>query len=140
MADVPDKATADFLTAAAIGLTLGTNLFRGPIRPSISSTGTSIPHEAVFCLTTGGPAPREFIQGNTGPDMKFANVQVRVRSNVGSFGSGQTLAATVWTTLQRAVFTDYMSVTLRESEPVYLGQDDTEHHEWTMNVETVREE
>lgn len=77
---------------------------------------------------------------NAGPDIKRASVQVRVRSNVNDFAGGQQKARAVWSALQRAVLAGYMSITARESEPVYLGQDDTEHHEWSVNVETLREE
>jgi hypothetical protein len=136
MALPPDEAVASVIDTALASLTLGTNLFQGPVRPPSSS----VPHKAVFCLATGGPAPLMHTQGNNGPDVKRASVQVRIRGDVNSFAAGQTLARSVWTALQRATFAGYMSIACRESEPVYLGVDNTEHHEWSVNVETWREE
>lgn len=136
MAAPPDEAVRTVIDSALATLTFGTNLFQGPVRdPSVT-----VPHQSVFCLSTGGPAPLLHSQGGAGPDIKRASVQVRVRSNVGDFAAGQALARSVWSALQRAVFAGYMNIVCRESEPVYLGQDDTEHHEWSVNVETWREE
>lgn len=148
MAAAPDTAVVAVLAAAGLGLTAapaaGANLFAGPVRRP-SPTGAVAeqpftPHKAVFCLATGGPAPISFVRRNTGPDVKRSTVQVRVRSEVNEFGNGQTLARGVWTALQRVVVTGYMSITVRESEPVYLGEDATNHHEWSINLETWREE
>lgn len=136
MADSPGVAVRKELNSAVGALTYTTNLFDGPVRPPSSG----IPHEAVFCLTTGGPKPESQVNANTGPDLKRGSVQVRIRSNAGKFTDGETLANTVWTAIQRATITGYMSVTCAQSEPVYLGQDDTEHHEWSVNVDTMREE
>ena len=136
MAVPPDSAVSSILAGASIGLTVGTNLFLGPVREQAAG----MPHKAVFCLATGGPSPLMHVQGNTGPDIKRSNVQIRIRSDVGAFAVGQALARSVWSALQRATFTGYMGIACRESEPVYLGQDDTEHHEWSVNVETWREE
>ena len=133
---LPDEATSSVLATAGIGLTVGANLFRGPVRPQ----SATIPHKAVFCLTTGGPAPLTHDIKNGGPDIKRGAVQVRVRSDVGKFEAGQLLATNAWNALQRAEAPGYMSITCRESAPVYLGLDDTEHHEWTINAETMREE
>ena len=136
MAAPPDEAVATALAAAAIGLTLGANLFRGPVRPP----SAGVPHKAVFALATGGPAPLVHTQGGAGPDVKRASVQVRVRSDVDGFSVGHALARSAWSALQRATLAGYMAATCRESEPVYLGMDATEHHEWSVNVETLREE
>lgn len=135
MAPPPDSAVASLLVTAGQGV-LGSTLFLGPVRPP----SAGVPHKAIFCLATGGASPLTHSMNNAGPDIKRASVQVRVRSNVNDFSGGQTVARAVWSALQRAVFAGYMSITCRESEPVYLGQDDTEHHEWSVNVETQREE
>lgn len=137
MAVEPDKAVVDALVAASIGLVLGTNLFRGEVRAPVTG---QIPGRAVFALTTGGPVPTMFVQGNTGPDVRDVSVQVRVRGDVGAFEDGQALAESVWKALQRVEVADYMSVAMRESAPASLGQDDTEHPEWSMNVDTRRED
>jgi hypothetical protein len=137
MADAPDIAVRKVLDSAVGALTFGSNLFDGPVRPS---TQPGVPHEAVFCLASGGPGPIEFVRANAGPDIKNASVQVRVRSEVGDHTGGQALARSVWTALQRASVAGYMSVTAAQSEPVYLGQDDLEHHEWSVNIDTIREE
>ena len=50
--------------AAAVGsLTLGTNIFNGPVRPA---SNDGIPHEAVFCFTTSGLTDEPFIDGGAG--------------------------------------------------------------------------
>ena len=137
----PDVAVTATLVAADIGVTLGDNLVRGPIRQPRPPV---LPHEAVFCLSTGGPPPRYFISGPGGPKLRFGVVQVTIRSepasSVDSFESGQQLARSVWRALDNATVTGYVKFDARDSEPVYLGQDDTEHHLWVVNVETTRRE
>jgi hypothetical protein len=135
MADAPDLAVATILQTAGVG-TLGSTIFRGPVRP----VGAGVPHKAAFCLATGGPAPESQCAANVGPDILRATVQVRVRGNVGDYGGGVGFARQIWTALQRATYSGYMGIVCRESEPVYLGRDDTEHDEWSVNVETTREE
>jgi hypothetical protein len=135
MADAPDLAVATILQTKGVG-TVGTTIFRGPVRP----VGAGIPHKAAFCLATGGPAPLTHDAGNAGPDILRASVQVRIRGNVGDYANGVAFARAVWFALQRATYTGYMSVICQESEPIYLGRDDTEHDEWSVNVATMREE
>lgn len=144
----PDEAIVTVIDAALGSLTAGVNLFPGPVRrpPPVGASPelAAYPHTAVFCLATGGPAPSTHVQNGTGPDIKFATVQVRIRSEpdttADAFKNGQALARQVWTALQRATASGYISLTCRESEPVYLGEDASGHHEWSVNVATSREE
>jgi hypothetical protein len=147
MALPADQVVVDRLVAAGIGLTLGTNLFRGEVRPPKPNPagGFFVPHQAVFCLLTGGPTPRSQVRGNTGLDIREPTVQVRTRGEASnatgdSFELAQALAEAVWKALQRFVPVDYMMITMREAAPQYLGQDDTRHPEWVNNTETMLED
>lgn len=123
---------SDLVTAldTALSLASGTNLFRGPVR----EVSADCPPTAVFCLTTGGPPPSPYI--GIGEDFRRSTVQVRIRSDLAdTFETGQELARSVLTALQRAVVSGYVWCYVRESEPNYLGQDDNENHEWSVNVE-----
>lgn len=136
MAVAPDKAVVDVIDAAALGYTLGTDLFRGEVRAPVPG---QIPHKAVFALVTGGPAPQMQIAANEGPDIRTQNVQVRVRGNVGDFEATQDDAEAIYKALHRAEVAGYMSIEAI-GEPQSLGQDDTEHPEWVLNFATIRED
>lgn len=133
----PDADIAARLDTALGSLTLGVNLFRGKEQP-YSSTG--IPHQAVFCLATGGPAPEAYLFGGTGVELRYPAVQILVRSNPRDFAGGQALVRTIRDAVHHATIAGYVEVRVAETEPNYVREDDEGHHAWTINVELISEE
>lgn len=131
----PDVAVAAKLDTDVGALTLGTNLFEGKAR----APNDQIPHEAVFVLSSGGAPPLAY-GGQTSEEMLFPSVQCIVRSNPRDFFGGRTLAKTVHDALHHQALAGYLDVNVQESEPLYLGEDDTGHHEWSLNFELWIEE
>lgn len=137
MSLLPEQAILNIIEREVDSLSVGNNLFRGPVRPP--SKG-KIPSEAVFALDTSGLEPQYCIGDKTGQALLFTFVQVRVRGCPNDYSGGRDLADKVLTS-----FHDYpknpieglMNIQPRESSPIYLGQDDTEHHEWSMNLEVL---
>lgn len=140
---VPDETAVTLLDGASIGLIRGENLFRGPVRDADERQG-GVPDCAVFVLVTGGPEPVRCVNGNQGPRLLYETLQVFVRSDVQSaeksFAEGQDLARNVWNALEAANATDFIKFDAQQSGPIYIGVDDTEHHRWSINIETLREE
>ncbi len=133
MADVPDKALADFLETDIAELTKGTNLFRGPVRAAVGV----IPSRAVFVLSTGGLDPEAFNgELNT---IQRPSIQIRIRGDREGFEDGQDLARRIRSSAHYATLTDYIDVRVADGDPNYLGQDDDGHPEWSVNVSLVVE-
>lgn len=131
----PDIDVANHLAAAVpapdLGI-VGTDIFRGPVRPA--KVGF-VPHAAIFVLATGGPAPSPYFSvAGVSASFYKVSVQVRVRSNVEKFGDAQTKALQVRDKLHLANIAGYVACKVLQSEPIYLGQDDLEHHEFSVNA------
>lgn len=129
----PDAAVVTRLAAAGLGLTSGTNLFRGPVRP----VGNGVPAKAVFCLAAGGPAPVPYIDAAAFGDTYYFDVQVRVRGDRESFAATRSLARSIRNALHRASLSGYLSTVVTESEPISLGFDGSERPEFALNVRLV---
>lgn len=129
MATTPDTDVVALLTGS-LGLVAGTNLFAGPVR----APGTGVPDKAVFVLATGGAPPIPYMDG-TLQDYQRSIVQIRVRSDLEDFPTGQTLARSVRDFLHKITGTSYTDIRVRETEPNYLGPDELGHHEWSVNLE-----
>ena len=131
----PDLDVATLLAAAAPAPSLGTlntDIFRGPVRPA---TPPSVPHACLFVLMTGGPPPQPYFRVGAGSASFYqVNVQVRVRASVEKFGDGQAKAVQVRDKLHLATLAGYVACKVLHSEPLYLGKDDTEHDEWSINA------
>lgn len=131
----PDLDVADHLAAAVPAPDLGTvgvDIFRGPVRPAVAG---HVPHAAIFVLATGGPAPEPYFRvGASSASFYKVSVQVRVRGNVEKFLDAQTKALQVRDKLHLAEIAGYVAVKVLQSEPIYLGQDDLEHHEFSVNA------
>lgn len=126
-----DVAVMDRLVAAGV-VTKGSTGFMGPVR----RPNGAVPSKAMFALVTGGRAPIEFMDAASG-SQKYSTVQVRVRGNAGQFQDGQTFARAAWTALHAQSLSGFISCLVRESEPVFLGFDENECPEWTLNVELI---
>jgi hypothetical protein len=133
-----DDAITDFLAAAGIGLTKGTNLWSGPLRPD----DDDVPAQAVFVLLSGGPGPVDYSDGGAGQSIHEAGLQVFVRSNQEAHAAGQTLARNVWGTCHKASPSGCLaySCVCRQSEPIYIGKDDAGRHVWSINLLVKKKE
>lgn len=131
-----EEAVTDALAAAGIGLAVGTNLFRGIVRPPTSTAegATLIPDRAVFCLCTGGGELQLFVDGGAGKQDAITTVQVRIRSEIGAYEDGAALARAVRGAIHLKTLPGYNDVQVREPEPIFIGPDSAGRFEWSINV------
>ena len=125
----PDNDIASALQTAGVG-TVGTNIFRGGIRP----VSGLIPHAAIFVLPTGGSGPDPLINAGA-TDYSRPTVQMIIRGNVGAYITTLTTAKSCITAVHKATIAGYFQVLARNPDPLYLGLDDTEHPMFSVNVE-----
>jgi Bacteriophage minor capsid protein len=98
------------------------------------------PHKALSVLSSGGAPANGFMDG-MGTDYRRMRFQVRVRSDVGDYQGGKSLAESVWQSLQRANLTPgYVRCVTVNSEPLFWGRDDKDHYEWSVNGVAEKEE
>ena len=108
------------------------NIYQGPVR----EIGALVTPTAVFILQTGGMAPTPYL--GTGTDVRDSGVQIRIRSDVTlGYNAGVELAQTVLAALQRHQPSGRVTMFVNESEPTYLGQDDYNNFEWSLNCRVV---
>lgn len=125
----PASDVATKLAAAGLGLTVGTNLFIGELRP----VETGVPAKAAFVLGHGGPRPTPYL--GIGKSYYRSHVQVLVRGNPGEFQVTDALARDVLRALHTKTITGYIQVLAEESEAGYLGADEAERPLFTVNAE-----
>ena len=125
----PDLDLANHLAAQGLG-TVATDIFAGPMKPPSSQ----IAKASIFCISTGGLPPVPYLDASTS-DFNVATVQVLVRGDVGAYSTAQTKAMNARDAIQRAVIAGYVAVYVRESNPNFIGLDDTEHPMFTLNAE-----
>ena len=131
---LPEAVVVAVLVAASLSLTTpptaNANAFSGAEQPP----GAYIPNAAVFVNCYGGAYPITLL-GNA-QDIRAFDVQVLVRGNVDSLDTTRTLAWGIWNALQRklAPATGYIDILCKQSAPIYLAQDDTEHVRFSVNV------
>jgi len=133
MATAADTLLAAHLSANIAGLTLGTNVFDGPVRAEDEASGL-MPGEAVYVTLDGGMAPLDTKGAEV---IRQAAVAVRVRSKTDDYAGGRTLAEACWKAAHHAALTGYMDVGCVTSAPAYLGQLADARHEWSFNVECI---
>ena len=125
----PAVSLANIINAAGAA-TLGVNLFVGLVRP-VSDT---VPAEAVFVNATDGlPANRFFC--TTDSEVRHPTVQIRIRSP--NYLAGYELAKEVYDLCQSSQPTDVLDVVARQSEPIYLEQDENANHQWSLNFDLM---
>lgn len=125
----PDLDIASRLQAAGVG-TVGTNIFRGQVRPPSST----IPHAALFVAPTGGAAPQPFLDAGA-TDYRTPTVQILIRGDVGTYITTHGKAVSALDAVHKQTVSGYFQVLARTPEPLYLGLDDTEHPLFSVNVE-----
>ena len=140
---MPHRPNLDLATALATELSrtlapaAGADTFAGPIRPAQPALG--IPHEAIFCYAPGGdPAIQTFRRT---AKIRPTTVMVHVRGEVGDFPGAEVLARSALAALNNLTVLPvggggrYKAVLVDVSDPIQLGQDKTEHWEFTVPVE-----
>jgi len=136
----PDIDVANHLGTILPQLTVGTNLFAGPMRPYSKASEGGMPHQAIFCLETGGKPPTTY--KNAQGDgyqlhmLEYPTVQIAVRSDPFGFLAARNLCAAIMDTVNR-VNPDalYIDSQVNDGSPNYLGTDDDGHHMWSINVD-----
>jgi hypothetical protein len=121
----------DGKTAGTVALAQAVNLFIGQHR----STDRT-PSPAVFALNTGGPTPQTYLGGHR-TALYRPTVQVMVRGPAGDDATGEALARGVMAWLQQQVTAGYITWSVRESAPAFLGSDTGQHGQWVMNIECL---
>jgi len=136
----PDLDMATAIGAGVASLTLGVNLFAGPVRPYAEFSSTAgVPVDAVFCLQTGGRPDAVFKQ-TPFRHLSYPSVQVTIRSSA-SFQVGQGLSEEIFILLNHNPVAGYVEWSAVSSAPLYLGKgNDEQHHEWTINIDTIIDE
>lgn len=126
----PELDLATHYADNVAGLTLATNVFRGPVR---EVDGAGIPAKAVFCVESGGLPPQAF-NGET-VQLKRVFVDVRIRGDKDDGYSGaKSLADSVFDTTKYASISGYIDVRRQQSAPTYIGRDQDDHHEFTFST------
>jgi hypothetical protein len=110
--------------------------FVGPMRKA----GPRFPTKAVTILEYGGLMPHGFQDGRE-QTYRRNDVQIRVRGEPNGYVATKALADNIWMTLNRpnlASFSsstvDYVRIQPTQSGPIFLGENDVEQPEWSINV------
>jgi hypothetical protein len=134
----PDAAIAAVLAAdLSLALVSGTSLFCGPMPDGGPNARPSIPDLCVAVMITGGGQNEPYVDGGAGAELCRTTVQVFVRGDRDAFEAGQAKARAIRNSLNFATVTDYIGCDIRESEPTWLGFDETRRPLWTMNAELL---
>jgi hypothetical protein len=130
----PEKDIRQVLEDFGLGLISGENLLRGRV---VDRDG--VPARAVFIQSTGGGAALEY-QDASGVSMRLPSVNVRVRSDPGKYDDGKCLADDVLNALHLRPPDGYTEVSADQSEPIYIEQDDSSRHHWSINLALIYDE
>ena len=129
---------ADHLENKLEGFVLYRNLLLGRMRPPKidETTGEDIiPEELITVLVNGGAAPTPCRGTQT---FEYQDpVQVRIRSRKLDFKGGQELAFLVRDALKSfpgSTWTGVAGCLPQQTNPVYLGPDNAEREEWSINL------
>lgn len=128
---------ATVLGAAGIGLTLGTNLYTGPMR---AHEAEGVPNEAVFVITVGGRSPIDYCDHSHTPQLHFPRVQIMVRSDPHDWDGGLALANDIYEAIHSKEPSGYVSARSAESAPIHVGETDNGEFLWSINVDLIKEE
>jgi hypothetical protein len=115
---------ASILGAGGLGLSIGTNLFLGPV---IEDDDAVVPDLACFVLQTGGDAPVSYLGGGR-KTYRAITCQVRIRSARESFQAGHLLALAALDALHLADAAPYTLIEVEEGSPSYFGTDSSDRH------------
>lgn len=121
---VPPTDVATELDGAGISLTLGTNLFTGPMR----EVSADVPKNSVFIKGLPGGFP-ERTMGEPN-EVREPLISIQVRNT--SYNGGDTKVRQIQEALQAVTISGYLDIAARQSEPLWLGQDNEGLHKWSM--------
>ena len=110
-------------------LTLGTNIFAGPLR----STAESAPQLAVGVVLVPGPTPIELLTGGT-KKLFEPSLTIMIRSKPDEYQNGRDLAESVWEAVHNGSVSGYQWVRCQQASPIYAGMTDNRNHYFTINV------
>lgn len=123
----PDKDIATYLGGDLAALSLGVNLFYGPVR----GADDNYPSKAVFCILDGGPPPLPI----WGTDVvRRSRVALRVRGDRMKYDEGLDLAVSVRASVHYAAIVGYLDTRAEQAEPIFIGNDEDGHPEWVINI------
>lgn len=134
----PASAIATVIDTAIGTLTINTNLFTTEQR----EPGFEIPQLAVFCLQNGGDTPESYCNGSdpTGVRLYKPAVLIRVRCAPHAFATGQALARSIRAAIHELPPSGYIACIVRESEPVFIGEEDNGSFTWQLNADLMIED
>lgn len=121
-----ETTLAAHLGTSVAALTVGTNLFAGPMRDN-----AVIPNDAVFVLESGGPAAEKLLDDSGGSNKRIT-LRVFIRTTGDSYAAGKTLADSVFDAGHNASLSGYAYCLAESSSPYYFGQDDKGRHQWSV--------
>lgn len=127
----PDQVVVERLAAAGLGLTEGTNLFRG----RLLAAGGGVPTRAVFALASGGRVNSRFL--GSSKKVRELSVAIKVRSDAEDFAGGEDLAAQVLEALDHVATglpAGYLDLRSDQPFPTELGQGENGAHIWGVNI------
>ncbi|GEL75208.1 hypothetical protein [Myxococcus virescens] len=130
MTQDPESDVATFLAGAGLSLVVGTNLFKGPVRPA----SDVIPQACVFVRVDAGAEPEPYLGGRTTGSVYEADVEVLIRGEPDRYDAPRQVARAVLVALQKASLPGYFSCVVAQSQPDYLDQDDNQCHEFAVDV------
>lgn len=123
-------AAANFLEAAGISLTKGTNLFVGGLEAS--------PKNGVFIELDSGQPPIRVASGT----VEILRSLLFLRVRWADFETGFTTVSNVRTALRNAELVDsgseFLDIDPRQSEASLVGRDESGSYLWTMSYEVTR--
>ncbi len=131
----PDEAIAQYLEDKAIGIYDAANatIFLGPVRPPGTYGSLTIPVKGCWILeATGGPAP-DHVFGHAYTIRRVA-LQIRIRGEPLKYIESRDYAQSIYDVLLGAEPSGYFHVMTSQSGPAWIGYDDGDRPEWSINV------
>ena len=126
----PALDVATQINATVTELTLGTNLFAGPVRKAEKNlSGVEIvPICAAFVIASDGPVPIR-VMGRQ-KEVRSLLVDVRLRWN--NFQMGDEIARKILNAIAALDIPEYMDIETTTPEPIVTGQDDLSNFTWRI--------
>lgn len=110
-----------------------------PRKPSeVQSVTGAVPHECLFVLGTGGLNKIPFVDGGERGGILRPTFQIWVRSKVRDYDGGRALALDAFDAIDMQPPTGFIECRAQGSAPIYVEEDDTNHHAWAINLWCMR--
>lgn len=126
----PASGLLTFLAGEGLGFTVGTNAFRGLVKPEDVS---SMPANALFAADAGGPPPAN--RSNGGSEARVAMVTLRLRWHGSVDGDAKIHA--IRDSLTGATIAGYLDV-VAAGEPRELPNDENGRSMWMLVVRMTK--